>query len=89
MPGIDPKDLNVSITGHELVLNGEKRESSETKEKNYYRSESRYGSFHRTVPLPEGVDAEHVDAQYCNGVLTLKLKKSPAFAPKRIEVKVK
>jgi HSP20 family protein len=89
VPGIDPKDLNVSVLGNELVLSGEKKESSETKDKGYYRSESRYGTFHRSLTLPEGLDTEHVDAQYANGVLTLKLKKSPQFAPKRIEVKVK
>ena len=88
LPGIDPKDLNVSITGKELVLCGEKKETSETKEQDFYRSESRYGSFHRSILLPEGTDTEHVDAQFANGVLTLKLKKSPQFAPKKIEIKM-
>jgi HSP20 family protein len=87
IPGIDPKDLNVSITGRELVLSGEKKETSETKEQDFYRSETRYGSFHRSIFLPEGTDTEHVDAQYANGVLTLKLKKSPQFAPKKIKIK--
>ena len=89
LPGLDPKDLDVSITGKELVLKGEKKESSETKEKGYYHSETRYGSFERMVRLPEGIDAESVDAQYANGVLTLRLKKTQPEAAKRIEVKVK
>ena len=71
LPGIDPKDLDVSVVDNHLVLSGEKKESSETKEKGVYHSETRYGSFRRTLPLPEGVDTEHVDAQYTNGVLTL------------------
>jgi HSP20 family protein len=89
LPGMDPKDLDVSISGNQLVLSGEKKESSEDKGKDYYHSESRYGSFRRAVRLPEGTDAEHVDAQYANGVLTLHLKKTPSAVPKRIEVKVK
>ena len=89
LPGIDPKDLDVTVVGNQLVLSGEKRESSESKEKGVYHSETRYGSFRRTLPLPEGVDTEHVDAQYANGVLTLRLPKTAPAAQKRIEVKVK
>ena len=89
LPGIDPKDLEVTVTGNQLVLAGEKRESSEHEEKDFHHSETRYGSFRRTVPLPEGVDTENVDAQYANGVLTLHLPKIAPVAAKRIEVKVK
>jgi HSP20 family protein len=89
LPGIDPKDLEVTVTGNQLVISGEKKESSEHEEKDFYHSETRYGSFRRTVPLPEGVDAEHVDAQYANGVLTLRLPKTAPAAQKRIEVKTK
>ncbi len=89
LPGIDPKDLEVTVAGNQLVLSGEKRESSETKEKGVYHSETRYGSFRRVLPLPEGVDTEHVDAQYANGVLTLKMAKTIPAGQKRIEVKVK
>ena len=88
LPGIDPKDLDVTVSGGQLMISGEKKESSETKDKGVYHSETRYGSFHRTVPLPEGVDTEHVDAQYAHGVLTLRLAKTPQAATKRIEVKV-
>jgi HSP20 family protein len=89
LPGIDPKDLDVSVVGNQLTLSGEKRESTETREKGVYHSETRYGSFRRTIPLPEGVDTEHVDAQYANGVLTLRLPKTAPAIQKRIEVKVK
>ncbi len=89
LPGIDPKDLNVSVTGNQLVLSGEKKETSETDEKGFHQCETRYGSFHRTIPLPEGVDTENVDAQYVNGVLTLRLTKTAPTPAKRIEVKVK
>jgi HSP20 family protein len=89
LPGIDPKDLEVTVTGNQLVLSGEKRESSEHEGKNFFHSETRYGSFRRAVPLPEGIDTENVDAQYANGVLTLKLQKTAPAATKRIEVKTK
>jgi HSP20 family protein len=89
LPGIDPKDLDVTVTGNQLVLSGEKRESSEHEGKDFHHSETRYGSFRRTIPLPEGIDAENVDAQYANGVLTLHLTKIAPAAQKRIEVKVK
>jgi HSP20 family protein len=89
LPGIDPKDLDVTVVGNQLILSGEKRETSESKEKGVYHSETRYGSFRRTVPLPEGVDTEHVDAEYANGVLTLRLPKTAPANQKRIEVKVK
>jgi HSP20 family protein len=89
LPGIDLKDLEVTVTGNQLVLSGEKRESSEQSGKDFHHSETRYGSFRRTVPLPKGVDTEKVDAQYANGVLTLHLPKTAPSVTKRIEVKVK
>jgi HSP20 family protein len=88
LPGIDPKDLDVSVVGNQLILSGEKRESSETKERGFYHSETHYGSFRRSVPLPEGVDTEHVDAEFTQGVLTLRLPKTAPANQKRIEVKV-
>ncbi len=89
VPGIDAKDLDVTVTGNQLVISGEKKESTEKKDKGFYHSEARYGSFRRAIPLPEGVDSEHVDANYANGILTLKLNKTPAAATKKIEIKVK
>jgi HSP20 family protein len=89
VPGIDPKEIDVSITGDQLVISGEKKEKTERKGDGYLQNETRYGSFRRAIPLPEGIDSEHVDAQYANGVLTLTLQKTPVAAPKRIEIKVK
>jgi HSP20 family protein len=89
LPGIDPKDLDVRVTGNQLTLSGEKQDTSEKKGENYYHSETRYGSFHRSVTLPEGVDTENVEADYSSGVLTLKMKKSQPTPVKKIEVKTK
>ncbi len=89
VPGIKPEELTVTVSGNQLVLAGEKKEESEDKGKGYHRVESRYGSFRRSIPLPEVVDQNQVEAEYANGVLTIHLKKSPAVAPKKIEVKSK
>jgi HSP20 family protein len=89
IPGLDPADLEVSISGNHLVLAGEKRESTEKKGKDFYHSESRFGAFHRSIPLPAAVDAESVEAEYANGVLVIRLKKSPSAPVKRIDVKAK
>ena len=89
LPGVDPQDLDVSVTGNQLVLRGEKKETSEIEKDGFRQCETRYGSFHRTIPLPDGVDTEQVDAQCANGVLTLRLPKTAAAAAKRIDVKVK
>ena len=89
LPGIDPKDLDVSISGNQLVLTGEKKESAEDEGKDFCHSETSYGVFRRSVPLPEDIDTEDVDAEFVNGVLTLRLKKSQPTTPKRVKVKVK
>jgi HSP20 family protein len=89
VPGIKPEELTVTVSGKQLVLAGEKKEESEDQGKGYHRVESRYGSFRRSIPLPEVVDQNQVEAEYANGVLTIRLKKSPAAAPKKIEVKSK
>lgn len=89
VPGIEPQDLDVTISANELVLSGEKKESTETSGKDSYQTEIRFGSFRRTVQLPQGIDTENVDARYANGVLTLRLKKTRPVQAKRVEVKVK
>jgi len=89
MPGMAPEDLDVTISGNQLVLAGEKKESSEKRGKDFYHSERRFGAFHRSIPLPAAVDAESVEAEYANGVLVIHLKKSPSAPVKRIEVKAR
>lgn len=89
IPGVDPKDLEVTLSGNQLVLSGEKKESSQEQGKDFYHCETRYGSFRRVISLPAEVDPQQVEAEYANGVVTLRLKKLHAAAPKRIQVKVK
>jgi HSP20 family protein len=89
LPGIDAKDIDVSVTGDMLVLKGEKRQEKEEKDKNYHFSERTYGSFQRAFELPASVDRNKVVADFAKGVLTITLPKtSEAQKPvKKIEVK--
>lgn len=87
VPGVDPKDLDISVTGNRLTLSGEKKETTERKDKDLYQSETRYGSFSRSVELPSGVDTEQVSAEHANGVVTVRLKKTAAAATKKIQVR--
>jgi HSP20 family protein len=89
IPGIDPKDLNVNITGNQLVLAGEKKQWSEKKEKDFYQSESRSGFFRRTIQIPPSVDTEKVDAEYKDGVLAIHLKKTQTTPPKKVDITIK
>ncbi|UCG31863.1 MAG: Hsp20/alpha crystallin family protein [Phycisphaerales bacterium] len=86
IPGLDPKDLDITIQGNMLVLAGEKRESAEEKGKDFSYSECRYGSFRRTIELPSSIDPDKVTAEHKNGVITIRIEKSQAEQPKRINV---
>lgn len=87
IPGVEPKELDVSVTGDTLTLSGEKKETTEKQEKNGRWTECRYGSFRRVMTLPATVDAENVTAEYANGVVTITLKKTEKEQTKKIEVK--
>jgi HSP20 family protein len=89
LPGIDPKDIDVSVSGDMLVLKGEKRQEKDEKDKNYHFSERAYGSFQRAFDLPASVDRDRIAADFSNGVLTVTLpKKAKAQKPQRkIDVK--
>ncbi|MGV2184697.1 Hsp20/alpha crystallin family protein [Rhizobium rhizogenes] len=77
LPGIDAKELELTLANGILTVKGEKQERKEEKEKEYYLSERRYGSFQRSLQLPDGVDAEKIDASFANGVLKVVLPKTP------------
>ncbi len=89
LPGVAEKDVEISLTGNRLTVNG-KREAEEREEgENYYALERSYGAFTRSFTLPEGVDADKVDAELRNGVLTVRIPKLPETLPKKISVKAK
>ena len=89
LPGIDAKDIDVSLSGDTLMLKGEKRQEKEEKDKNYHFSERSYGSFQRSFQLPLSIDRDKVAADFSKGVLTITLPKTAeAQKPeKKIEVK--
>ena len=89
LPGIDQKNIEVNVANGGITIRGEKKQETEEKNKDYYVSERRYGSFERYFSLPEGVDADKIEASFKNGVLKVMLPKTAeAQKPaKRIEVK--
>ncbi len=91
LPGLSEKDIDVTISGDMLTIKGEKREEKEEKAQNYYMSERRFGSFQRSLTLPDGIDRDKIEAKFQNGVLTLTLPKTAEAMKqqKKIEVKAK
>jgi HSP20 family protein len=87
LPGIKPENVDITLTGDMLTITGETKEETEQKDKNYLRRERRYGSFSRTVSLPEGLEGDKAEAKFDNGVLTLTIPKSEQIKPKKIQVK--
>jgi HSP20 family protein len=87
LPGVDPQEIEITVTGDRLSIAGEKKETVEKKDQDVHQRESRYGSFSRTLQLPAGVDSQQVTAGYANGVLTVTLQKTPAATAKKIPVK--
>ncbi len=88
IPGIDPKDIDISITGDTLTLQGEKKEEKEKIGKCYHRVESSYGNFKRTINLPVSVDVDKVTAKGNNGLLEITLPKKEESKTKKINVKI-
>jgi HSP20 family protein len=89
LPGLDEKNIEVNVANGGLTIKGEKHEEKEEKRKGYHLQERRFGSFERSFRLPEGVDADKIEASFNKGVLLVKLPKKPeARKPaKKIEVK--
>jgi len=86
VPGIKPEEIDISITRNTLTISGKCKEEEEIKEENYIRRERRYGSFSRSVVLPEGLEPDKAEASFEDGVLTLTIPKAPEAKPKVIKV---
>ncbi|MBN1918556.1 MAG: Hsp20/alpha crystallin family protein [Verrucomicrobia bacterium] len=89
VPGLEQKDVELSITGNTVTLKGEKKHVSERKEESYQRIERSYGSFQRVIELPCEVNADKAKAKLDNGVLAVTLPKSEAHKPKQITIAAK
>jgi HSP20 family protein len=89
LPGMDEKDIQISLEQDALVLSGEKKSESEENGKNFHRYERSYGSFQRIIPLVSEIQEDKVEASFKNGVLTITLPKaaSAVKAAKKITIK--
>lgn len=87
LPGIDEKDLDVTLTDGILTIKGEKKQETEEKGETYHRIERRHGSFQRSFRMPEGIQGDKIDATYKDGVLKLMIPKSETGDVKKIEIK--
>ena len=89
LPGIDPKEVEISVEDGTLYLKGERKSEEEEKRDGYQRLERAYGSFARAFSLPDSVDSEKVLAEYRDGLLTVTLPKREESKPKKVKISVK
>ena len=86
-PGMDQKDIQISLQENLLTIKGEKKQEKEEKDERYHRVERSYGMFTRSMRLPVGVDASKVTATFKNGLLTVTMPKTPAAKGTTIPIK--
>lgn len=88
VPGMDAKDIDIQVSAEAVSISGERKEEKKTEEKGMTRSEFRYGSFRRVIPLPSRVQNTDVNAEYKNGMLNLTLPKAEEEKNKVVKVNV-
>jgi HSP20 family protein len=89
MAGLNPKDFTIEVADSRLIVRGEKRQESETRERDIYYAERSFGRFRRLIALPCEVDANRASAKYKDGVLRVVLPKAPHARPTKVKVAVK
>lgn len=88
LPGVNPDDVEISLSENVLTIKGEKKKEEEEKKQNFYRMERYYGSFMRAIQLPCEIEEEKISATYKDGVLKIVLPKKPEEKKKVIKIKV-
>ena len=88
MPGLEEKDIDVSLERNFLVISGKKESMQENKEKSYYHVERSYSSFHREIPLPCDIDDKKIKAVYKKGLLTVHLPKANGATRVRKQIEI-
>ena len=88
LPGIDPKAVDIKVARGVLTIKGSREEKQETKKRDFYRREIRYGSFERSIPLPEGMKSEDLKATYRDGVLQLTAPMPKEAVAKEVKVQI-
>lgn len=89
VPGMEEKDLDITLDENNLVLRGERKTEKKEEDKSHYFSEFRYGSFYRSIPLDQDVDSSNVNATYKDGILNIELKKIASASPKQKKISIK
>lgn len=89
LPGVKPEDVKISLENQTLTMRGEKRQVAEEKTERVHRYERTYGAFERTFALPGTVDADRIEANYADGLLTITLPKVERARPRQIEIRTK
>lgn len=89
LPGVKKEDIEVAVEDGDLVIRGERKAEEKVEEKDYYRMERFYGSFYRRIPLPEGTDPEKIEANYQDGVLTVRVPKAAATQPEPKKIPIR
>jgi HSP20 family protein len=87
IPGINPDDLDISFSDNTLTIRGESKDEHVEENERFHLRERRFGQFMRTITLPLAVDADEIDAQHENGVLTLTLPKAEETKPRKISIR--
>lgn len=87
VPGVDKKDIELSIENNTLTISGERKFEKKEDNKQYHRVESHYGTFSRTFSLPDNVNTESIHASYNNGILSITVDKSEQQMKKQINIK--
>jgi HSP20 family protein len=87
MPGIDQKDIDLSVENNVLKITAERKQPSEVKEEDWYSKSFRYGHFEQSWTLPKAVNPDEVSAEFKNGVLEIRVPRAKAAISKKIEVK--
>ena len=88
LPGTKPQDVKVEVSDDAVIIRGERKHEREDKDEGYYRSERRYGSFYRSIPLPEGAETDKAKAEFTNGELKISIPVPEAKSTRR-EIPVK
>jgi HSP20 family protein len=88
VPGIDPKEIDLSVEDNRLTIKGERKTTEEKKEEGYFLREIAHGRFERTVRLPEGADTEKINARYDKGVLHITVPVKEALAAQKVPIEV-
>lgn len=88
LPGVDPKDVEISVLEDSLVLRGERKSADEVKNKDYHYRETAYGTFERHVALPKGIDRDKITARFENGVLEISMPLPESVKVKKVPIEI-